>query len=204
MKPFAIAAISALLLQANQTVLPREFGHARKLYFEGSDGDKKAYDEADKMFSGLYQYHGNVPQIEVYYGSLRLLEAAHTWAVWKKNSLSKEGLQLMDAAVGAAPGDLEVRFVRAVTTYGLPGFFHRKEQSEQDFNFLAKRAVAAAKSGALESRLAAASLYYHGEFLHGARQNEAAIAEWKQAIALAPQSRAARESREAIGKNSGA
>ena len=151
----------------------------------------------------MYGQHGNVPQIEVYYGSLRLLEAQHTWAVWKKYSLSKEGIQLMDAAVGAAPGDLEVRFVRAVTTYRLPSFFHRKEQSQEDFDKLAKQAAESAKSGSLDPRLAAASLYYHGNFLNESGQTTAAIAAWKKAIALSPDSRAARESRDALDKSAG-
>ena len=192
-------ALASIVVGAS-SVLPPDFRQARQLYFQGADGDKKAYDESDKLFSDLYQQHGNVPQIEVYYGSLRLLEAEHTWALWRKNSLSKEGIQLMDAAVGAAPGDLEVRFVRASTTYRLPGFFHRKEQSQKDFEYLAKRASESARNGALEPRLAAASLYYHGEFLKDSGQTTAAATVWEKAIALAPQSRAARESRAALDK----
>ncbi len=176
------------------------FNEARRLYYQGVGGDKQAYQEADKLFAVLYQRESKDPRIKVYYGSLRLLEASHIWALWKKNGLSKQGIQLMDAAVEAAPGDLEVRFVRAATTYDLPGFFHRKEQSETDFDFLAERAVAAARAGALEPCLAAASLYYHGEFLQHLGKKDAAITSWKQAIAIAPQSRAANQSRDALNK----
>ncbi len=180
--------------------MPPGFAQARALYYRGADGDKQAYEQANHLFTKLYKEDGGSPRIEAYYGSLRLLEASHTWALWKKNSLSKEGIRLMDKAVKAAPNDLEIRFVRAATTYDLPGFFHRKEQSAQDFAYLAQRAPKAAHSGELEPRLAAASLYFHGEFLNDANEPSEAVAAWKAAIALAPNSRAARDSREELKK----
>ncbi len=196
-------AFVLLISAATPSSLPSEFTTARKLYYAGSDGDKKAYDEADKLFDKLHAQDAHAPLIEAYYGSLRLLEASRTWAIWRKNSLSKQGIGEMDSAVQSAPGNLEVRFVRAVTTYRLPSFFGRKEQSKQDFQYLAGRAVTAAHSGQLEPRLAAASLYYHGQFLKENNKLQAAIASWNQAVALAPQSRAAQESREALAKVSG-
>lgn len=193
---------------AEQAALPPEFQQARELYYQGAPGNKQAYEEADKLFTELYRQRGNDSRIKVYYGSLRLLEASHTWVLWKKNGLSREGIQLMDSAVSEAPDDLEVRFVRAATTYDLPAFFHRKQQSERDFDFLVERflaehSAAAARGGALEPRLAAASLYYHGEFLQDAGKKDAAVASWKQAIVIAPRSRAAGQSRDALKKAGG-
>ena len=78
--------------------------------------------------------------ITAYSGSLELLEAARTWAVWKKHTLSQEGLAQMDSAVNAAPDNLEARFVRALTTWHLPFFFHRKAQAESDLAAIAPRA----------------------------------------------------------------
>ncbi len=98
-------------------------------------------------------------------GSLELLDAAHTWAIWRKHALSQEGLGTMDAAVNAAPGDLEARFVRALTTWHLPFFFHRKQQAEADLLFLGPRAEQAARNGALPPPLAAAALDYWGQVL---------------------------------------
>ncbi|MBV8866036.1 MAG: hypothetical protein JO210_11625, partial [Acidobacteriaceae bacterium] len=83
---------------------PSEFSQARDLYYQGVAGDKQAYEQADKLFAVLYQQASNNPRIRVYYGSLRLLQASRIWALWKKNGLSKEGIQLMDAAVNEAPG----------------------------------------------------------------------------------------------------
>ena len=95
--------------------------------------------------------------------------------------------------VASAPENLEIRFVRAVTSYNLPGFFHRREQCESDFNFLCQRAERAAREGRFDPRLAAASLYYRAEFLREHGQNQQAIQCWKEAIRLAPQSRAAHD-----------
>ena len=193
MRSVLLFTVASLGLAINQ-VPKQEFNRARALYYQGADGDKKAYDKASELFSKLRTECPNDAHVEAYYGSLRLLAASRTWAVWTKNSLSKEGIQLMDAAVKTAPENLDIRFVRAATTYSLPSFFRRKEQSRQDFDFLAGRAITAAHDGTLEPRLAAASLYFHGEFLRDGSKTGEAIAAWKQAIQLAPQSRAARDS----------
>jgi hypothetical protein len=58
----------------------------------------------------------------------------------KKLQALKQGLVLMDAAVGAAPNDPKVRLARALTTSALPGIFGRRTQSGQDFELLAKEA----------------------------------------------------------------
>lgn len=200
MKFFLLLAIVSLVSATAGPFPATEFDQARKLYYQGADGDKKAYDRAAELLLSLRKQCPNDPHIEAYYGSLRLVAASRTWAIWTKNSLSREGIQLMDAAVASAPENLDIRFVRAVTTYSLPSFFHRTQQSNQDFDFLAKRAVQAAHDGRLEPRLAAASLYYHGEFLRQSSNLRQAVEAWKQAIQLAPQSRAARESKAELAK----
>lgn len=180
--------------------MPVGFERARTLYFEGTNGNQSAYHQADELFTALYAAHERSPRIQVYYGSLRLLEAAHTWMLWKKHALSKQGIELMDAAVAAVPNDLEVRFVRAATTFELPPFFHRRTQSEQDFKFLSDRAEDAVREKTLDPKLAAASLYFYAEFMREAKKEEVAAAFWKRAIHLAPASRAARDSEEELKK----
>jgi tetratricopeptide (TPR) repeat protein len=191
--PFVLASLTL-------TAASDEFNKARTLYYRGSDGDKTAYEQAAKLFDALHARNPTDPRIEVYTGSLRLWEAAHTWALWKKNTLSKEGIAMIDSAVEADPQSLEVRFVRAVTDYSLPSFFHRRKQSDQDFTRLAAHAPIAASDGKLEPRLAAASLYFHGLFLRESSQDEAAKDAWREAISVAPDSRAARDSAEELKK----
>ena len=178
-----------------------EFAKGRQLYYQGADGNDNAYEQAEKIFAHLTEKPDADPLARAFYGSLKLWEASHTWAIWKKNSLSKEGIALLDGAVAAAPADLEVRFVRAVTTYRLPSFFHRKEQARSDFDLLASK-VLKKQSGNLEPRLAAASLYYHAEFLKEDSQLADARALWRQAVRLAPGTRAAREAQAELDNQS--
>ncbi len=197
---FATPLLLASLTIAATNSTSYEYSKARALYYQGSDGDRDAYEQAAKLFDTLHEQNPNDRRIEAYAGSLRLWQASHTWAVWKKNSLSKEGIGMMDTAVQADPQNLEIRFVRAVTDYSLPSFFHRRDQAAEEFSLLAQKAPVAIASGKLEPRLAAASLYFHGMFLHDSSNNKAAEDAWKQAIAIAPESRAARESAEELKK----
>ena len=80
----------------------------------------------------------------------------------------------MDAAVNSNPDDLEARFVRALTTWHLPSFFHRKQQAEDDLLYLGPRAETAARSGALPPKLAAAALDYCGQVLEDRKQPDKA------------------------------
>jgi hypothetical protein len=194
------AAALLSLATAIPARLPPDWQRARTLYYEGIAGNDGAIASAARLFTEMYREDANAPMIQVYYGSLRLLEASRTWALWKKNSLCKEGIRLMDQAVLAQPESLEIRFVRAATTYHLPAFFHRKEKAREDFAYLAHRAVSAAHEGRLEPRLAAASLYFNGELLNEAGCQECAIANWTRAISVAPNSPAARGAREKLAK----
>jgi len=167
---------------------------ARDSYYQGAEGAKDGFSRAEKLFGRLWAECPRDPVIQVYVGSLKLASASHTWALWKRNSLSREGMQLMNDAVSKSPSDLEIRFVRAVTTYNLPFFFHVRDQSRADFAFLASRVEPAARASVLPSFLAAAALYFHAEFLQDDGKTSDAVRFWQRAIALAPQSRAARDS----------
>lgn len=179
------------LAHSADPTLTAEWRQARAAYYKGIQGDSIAYEQADQLFSRLYQEHPDIPLIEAYYGSLRLLKASHTWALWEKGSLSKQGIALMNCAVAAQPDNLEIRFLRAATFYHLPAFFHLRQQSKEDFAYLAKVAVQAARTGRLEPSLAAASLYFHGIFLEEAGKTKLAVDNWQRTIDVAPTSPAA-------------
>jgi hypothetical protein len=166
---------------------------AKDLYYQGIYGNKTAGEQSDKLFTKLHKQLPDDPLVTIYYGSLRLLEAQHTWALWKKNSLSKQGVQLMDNAVSAAPNDLEVRFVRAATDRNLPSFFGRKEQAQSDLDFIVQRAEVAVRQGSFEPRLAAASFLYYGELCKEQSHPKEAVGAWKTAVRIAPESHAGHE-----------
>src|ERR1700761_6892598 len=157
---------STAVLQADDSFHLR-LAEARTQYFSYLQGDHSAADKARASFAALaHDYPGN-SVVDAYSGSLELLEAAHTWAIWDKRRLANEGLAKMDQAVNRAPDNLEARFIRAASAWHLPFFFKRREQSASDFAFIAPRAEAAVAKGALPSELGAAALDYYGQVLAG-------------------------------------
>ena len=173
---------------------------ARDLYYQGIYGDRAAGEEADKLFSALHKQSPDDPLISVYFGSLRLLEAQHTWAVWRKNSLSKQGIRTMDQAVGKEPANLEIRFVRAATERHLPSFFGREQQAASDLEYIVQRASGAVRKGEFEPRLAAASFFYYGEWCRNQSRLQDAKQAWQTAVNIAPGSNGGRKSSAELNK----
>ena len=169
----AAVPLAAFADQSNRSWEP-QLAAARKAYYASVEGNRAADMEARQLFDALSREHPHNATLEAYRGSLALLDASHTWALWRKHALSVEGITRMDAAVNSDPGDLEARFVRALTTWHLPSFFHRKEQAEDDLLFLLPRAEGAARTGALPPALAAAALDYCGQVLADRKQPEKA------------------------------
>jgi hypothetical protein len=171
---------------------------ARSAYFRDVEGEHDADALARQQFDALHHEHPNDPVVTAYSGSLELLEAARTWAVWKKHTLSQEGLAEMDAAVTAAPDNLEARFVRALTTWHLPFFFHRKAQAESDLAAIAPRAEQASRSGVLPPPLAAAALDYYGQVLAGREDQTGAQRAFEAALRVDPKSPGGQDARKRL------
>src|ERR1700761_3035842 len=160
----------------------QRLSEARAQYFADLEGQHGAGDKARASFSALARDYPDNAVVEAYNGSLELLDAAHTWAVWDKHRLATEGLQKMDQAVDRAPTDLEARFIRAATTWHLPFFFKRKEQSASDFAIIAPKAESAAAHGHLPPALAAAALDYYGQVLAGRSDTNGAKQAFEAAV----------------------
>ncbi len=167
---FAMAAAVCSTLHAGADMAARgdfqqQFERARVEYFNGVEGDSDATDRAEQAFASLEQAHPENPTVMAYSGSLELLEAARTWAVWNKHRLATDGLSKLDRSLQLAPDNLEVRYIHGETSWHLPFFYHRKQNAEQDFAFIAPRAEDAAHSGVLKPELAAAALDRYGHIL---------------------------------------
>ena len=143
----------------------QQLERARADYFAGIDGDSNATDRAERDFASLEHARPNDATVMVYSGSLQLIEAARTWAVWNKHKLATEGLSKLDRSRQLDPQNLEVRFIHGETSWHLPFFYHRKQDAERDFAFIAPRAESAARIGALKPELAAAALDRYGRIL---------------------------------------
>jgi hypothetical protein len=173
---FLFLVFSAVAPAAESSTFAQRLAEARKDYFADLQGNREAGVRARATFADLSRDYPGNPVVGAYSGSLELLDAAHTWAVWDKSRLANEGLSKMDQAVDRAPDDLEARFIRAASTWHLPFFYKRREQSASDFTYIAPRAEAAVAKGTLPPELGAAAMDYYGQVLadrsdsHGAKQ----------------------------------
>lgn len=171
---------------------------AREAYFKDLEGDHEAIDQAREAFTDLEREHPNDSTVMAYYGSIELLDAARTWAVWNKHKLADNGLAKLDAAVALSPDNLEARFIRAATTWHLPFFYHRREQAESDFAYIAPRAEASVAAGQLPSPLAAAALDYYGQVLADKADHSGARQAYQAAVRIASSSPGGRDAQKRL------
>jgi tetratricopeptide (TPR) repeat protein len=189
----ALLLICSVRSQAETSVPKPQLEAARDAYFKSIQGDAKQARSATNQFAELGREHPGDPLVEAYLGSLDLLEAGRSWQVWNQRELTQKGLAALDKAVKEAPDNLEVRFIRAATTWHLPFFFHRKEQAVEDFRLIAPKVEEAAREGRLPSPIAAAALNYYGQILVQGKNPTEAQEAFRAAVRVAPQSPAGRE-----------
>ncbi len=185
----AIAATDAAVsIDAARQVPSSRFAEqlatARVAYFKDLEGEHSAHQQAREDFAALAQQKPGDSVVQAYIGSLDLLDAARTWAFWNKHVLSQQGLHELDQAVDQDPSNLEARFIRAATTWHLPFFFHRREQAEADFAYIAPRAADAVTKGALPPQLGAAALDYYGQVLSEKSDHTAARSAFQAAVQI--------------------
>jgi tetratricopeptide (TPR) repeat protein len=162
---------------------------ARDAYFKVIvRSDQVADAQAHEALADLERHYPGDPVAEAYRGSLELLDAAHSVAVWNLRKQSADGLARLDEAVARAPDQPEARFIRAATSWHLPGFYHRKAQCDADFAILAGRAEEDAREGKLPPELAAAAYDYWGQILVNRKDLAGAEAAFRTAVRIAPKS----------------
>jgi hypothetical protein len=169
---------------ATQLSFDQRIAMARASYFKDIEGDHDAHERAREQFAALAKERPGDTVVQAYIGSLDLLDAARTWALWNKHVLSQQGLRELDQAVEHDPANLEARFIRAATTWHLPSFFHRHEQAESDLAYIAPRAAAAAAKGTLPPQLGAAALDYYGQVLSEKSDHSAARDAYQAAVRI--------------------
>jgi hypothetical protein len=192
---FGLLLTTALLFPAQGSAanFKQRLVEARQEYFADLQGNRAAAAQARANFAALSRDYPNNAVVAAYSGSLELLDAARTWAIWDKRRLANEGLAKMDQAVNRAPGDLEARFIRAASTWHLPFFYKRREQAADDFGYIAPRAEAAVAAGTLPPELAAAALDYYGQVLNDRSDNYGAKQAFEAAVRIDSSSPAGRD-----------
>lgn len=109
------------------------------LYEAGWRGDDEALLQAIEMIEGLDSSEAAAPLARAYYGGACVAKARMVPDRQKPRWL-RRGAAELDAAVRAAPGDLQVRLLRAVTFAVLPRLAGRMDTVRDDFNWLVTRA----------------------------------------------------------------
>ena len=160
---------------------------AKDLFYRAVAGDRPALDQSRRILDEMGGRQSGDAQVLSYTGAAELLAAEHAILPWDKAGLANDGLNLEDRAVQIAPQDLEVRFLRGVTNYQLPGFVGRHQLAVSDLAEVAKVAQQAADSGQLDVRAAAADLDYYGKAMEETYQLPLALGAWQSATRLNPQ-----------------
>lgn len=196
--------VEAEALQAGPaTVGPHpadQLAAAKRMFYDAVAGQDGALRSSTALLERLGGETSQDPQVIAYLGGCRLLAAPGAVLPWEMGRLSKEGLALQDRAVAAAPDDLEIRALRGLSNYQLPGFFGRGMVAAEDLAFAAPRAPAAVRAGALEPRIGAAVLYHHGLVLGRSGDRPSAEAAWREAVAVSPDSPAGRAAAKQLGQ----
>lgn len=106
----------------------------RALYLEAVN-DRQALDD------GLELAATAVPKsavIEAYEGAFKVLKAKHAFWPFRKMAHLNDGLPILDSLVSANPDHVEIRYLRLMSCYYLPGFLGRKGSVQEDFEALSR------------------------------------------------------------------
>jgi 15-cis-phytoene synthase len=141
---------------------------ARALYFRAVD-DAGAVDTGraalDRLRAEAPDFaRAHAPLVLAYDGAFSMLDARHGRWPHARLRAVRTGLARLDAAVAQAPDNLEIRYLRLVSTHYLPSFFGRRDTAREDLRVAAvlvrhdQRDVPPAVRAVIESFIAEAGL----------------------------------------------
>lgn len=104
----------------------------RSLYQRASEEEKAG----KKLLKLTEEYDEENPVFLGYYGAAHMMMAKHVINPFSKMSHFNKGKKLYTRAIGSAPENIELRFLRFAVQSEAPGFLGYKENLEEDKNFL--------------------------------------------------------------------
>ncbi len=111
------------------------FEEAFQAHEAGVKGDSDAVDVALEKFERILESDPDNMEALVFFGSASMLKARDV-AIFQRMRWVRQGVEAMDRAVETAPDNVNVRIVRAVNSYQLPGFLGRRKVADEDFRLL--------------------------------------------------------------------
>jgi hypothetical protein len=97
-----------------------------------------ASDAALELFKDFYAEAPNDPEVRAFYGSACTIHAEYVFLFFKPGWADK-GFAHLDAAVAAAPDNVNVRLIRALNSSEVPSFLGRDKEAREDFAWLLLR-----------------------------------------------------------------
>src|SRR5688572_9715697 len=134
----------------------------RSLFYQLVAGERELAERCEHHWTELHRRHPQSPLPAAYLGATLCYRASLARWPPRKGELTKRGLGLLEAAVASGPEDVEVRFLRGITSRRLPAFMGRGEIARADLSYAANAAAAEVASGQLDRRIASAALYHYG------------------------------------------
>lgn len=102
--------------------------------FYASVEDESNLDSAFTVFEYLKnEFPAYEGRAITYIGALTALKGRHTFWVYTKYKLVKNGLQIMDQGIEKSPDDIEALFVYGSTCHFMPFLFGRNEEAQTAF-----------------------------------------------------------------------
>ena len=112
----------------------------RALFFVAVDEESavaRGHDAVDDIRSGLPALAASrTDLLTAYEGAFTALEARHGFWPPARLSAVRRGLRLLDTAAAASPDDLEIRYLRMINGFYLPGLFGRSDAVREDLALL--------------------------------------------------------------------
>jgi len=109
---------------------------AKSLYQRGLAGDVHAVTDCIALLESILKSEPGNQLARVYLGSAHTLRSRDLSFGPEKLHALRQGLTLMDEAANAAPKDLRVQLVRAVTNQSLPPFLGRREIARNELYYV--------------------------------------------------------------------
>ena len=94
--------------------------------------------ELDRTLDALQTESRYDPLTQAYGAALVVLKAKHAFWPHRKMHFLREGLPVLDRLVEQHPRHVEIRYLRLLSCYYLPGFLRRKKSVQEDFAALAR------------------------------------------------------------------
>ena len=106
----------------------------RNLYVQSAE-DRMLIDSAEVVLANLA--HPGQEMAVAYGAALTIMRAKHARWPFSKMKHLRRGLPVLDDLVAEHPAHAEIRYLRLISCYYLPGFLGRKWSTEEDMKYLA-------------------------------------------------------------------